>query len=68
MQRQAWYTWLASTNRPIFGQEKFEFKSFDELFKEPEPISKPDVDPEQLKAFCKKHNMNLLEESTDVEF
>jgi hypothetical protein len=36
MQRQAWYNWMASTNRPMFGQKEFEFRPFDELFRPPE--------------------------------
>jgi hypothetical protein len=54
MKRHAWYTWLASTNRPIFGQTEFEFKSFDELFppeSAPVPIGKT---PEELTAECEK--------------
>jgi len=59
MKRQAWYTWLCTTNRPIFGQEKFEFHPFDELF--PEPKEELPSDPELTKQICKAHNINLLD-------
>lgn len=34
MQRQAWYNWLASMNRPSFGFE-YKYRAFDELFMPP---------------------------------
>jgi hypothetical protein len=54
--RQAWYNWLASTNRPIFGQEKFELKPFEVLFAEPPP-PKPKVTAEEVA----RHGLKLLE-------
>jgi hypothetical protein len=60
MKIQAWYTWLASTNRPIFGQKEFKFVPFDELFSEPKPKIKSD--PKKTAAICKAHGLNLLEE------
>jgi hypothetical protein len=64
MKRQAWYNWMASTNRPMFGQERFKFTPFDQLFHE--QISKPSSDPELTAKICKAHGLNLLEEPKDA--
>ena len=49
---------MASTNRPIFGQEKFEFHSFEELFPaEADPPPPPKIDPAKIVAACEKHGL-----------
>jgi hypothetical protein len=64
MKRQAWYTWMTSTNRPMFGQKEFKFVPFDELFSEPKPKIK--TDPKKTAAICKAHGLNLLEVPKDA--
>jgi len=58
--RQAWYTWLCSTNRPIFGQERFEFHPFGELFPVPKEPESPS-DPAELKKQFDAHNIHLVD-------
>jgi len=54
MQRQAWYNWLCSTNRPIFGQTEFTFRTFEELFPDEEMPPTISESPSEIIAACEK--------------